>query len=102
MTFTAARTAEFTAMIAMYPYVLSVGTTEYDCVVNATEIERAMQPSAYQPDRTATFRMWKTDFLAAGLDNRKAFTFEGKSFEIVSHKLDSIEPTVRFYAKLKK
>ena len=102
MTYLAARTAEFAALIAARPDTLTVNGTAYNVISSGARKEKAMANAAWQPDQDSTFTMLRADFVTSTLSHRSDFTYSDDAFQLVSITDDDKEPTVRFTAKLKK
>ena len=104
MSYSAARIAEFNAMVdtGMYGGSLTFNGTAYAVVASGVNTTKGMAQAGWQPDQDATFSMLKTTFVTSALTHRSEFTYSDDTFQLVSITNDEKEPTIRFTAKLKK
>ncbi len=111
-TFTAARTSEFAALLAMYGTTIDVAGETYPAIAPPAEIAKVVTPGAFNANRTLTVQMWRVDpsglhkdfvtaFTDAATAQRKPFQVGGYTFEVKSVNDDPVEPSVEIRAGLR-
>lgn len=105
MTYAEARLDEFNAMRAsgMYGIIqIQANNLTANVICTAVNREKNMTPGPYMMERTSTFDMLRTDFVAMELAEEKTFISNQVTWQIRMVKDDAIEPTVQLIASKKK
>lgn len=101
MTWTEDRIAEFADMVAEWPVSITVGSVTKVGLKTPSIRTKPIQgqQGPYAQDRSSTFDLLRTDFVALGLGDRKQFTCEGVTWEINKIMDDPSEPVIQFRAE---